>query len=239
MTGEAWRDWISSTTSRSHGCHKLNIGYGGESAFFAASIEPSTMILPLAQQFNWWLCTVHFWSRKIEVIHKNNHFLANSRSHNSSLAFHKLGLNDILSLICTGARRKVEECWMVQAISLIEHIALDVGTLSRSSWTDKKNLVLIFDQNVQQERVTRGVNSWHDNLLELNIVGDWLVLHCIEPIGPALLVHIKHIIVHSVDFWQFCAEIVRGLFVDSLFLLGTIVALQLVTKEFVKLCATL
>jgi|LakMenEpi03Aug12_release.lakeMendotaPanAssembly.Ray.scaffolds.fasta_scaffold1198429_1 hypothetical protein len=63
------------------------------------AIIPASLVHELTQDFDWWLCTILFNLRHIQIINKDDSSFWVRRSENTLSSLFKLRINDVLHLV--------------------------------------------------------------------------------------------------------------------------------------------
>jgi hypothetical protein len=86
----------TTATRRTHSSAELYLCGLTEIFIYCWEIEPTTIVHPLPEKFDWWLGCVLFFLRHVKIIDKNNSSLAKGWSINTFSLFLHVSINNIL-----------------------------------------------------------------------------------------------------------------------------------------------
>ena len=90
------------TAWRTHSADEHSVNKCTERMFAVLEIVPATLVEHLTQDLNWRLSSVLFNDWHVEIIDKNDNFLAESGSKNTVSSFIEFAVDDVLNLIAVG-----------------------------------------------------------------------------------------------------------------------------------------
>ena len=146
MSLESWGDERFTTTWCSHSSNDHCINDVSKWMLIVFSIIPSTLILKLSKNFNWWLrLQENLWH--VKIIDEDNTLHTESWTEMVFSSFVEFHVHDILNLVAMSLSR--ESYFNDQPFlgwELLEEDILDVGSLTGTCWSNEERWNRVHDE---------------------------------------------------------------------------------------------
>jgi len=161
-------DIVLSGAGRSHSCNVGEVADLSEFLFFGENLEPSLVVHPLTEQFNWRLSGVNSGRLDLghaQVINEDNSHLVVSGAVVELPEFETLSIDNVLGLVGSGLRGEGHlNMGILFIVVLASELLADHNGLTGTGGSNDQHVLLVFQESVEDTLDTDGV-SGRDNHL--------------------------------------------------------------------------